>query len=86
MLVDVKIKPNAKKSEVSGFKEGALLVSVKEQPIEGKANKAMIELLAKKLRIAKSCIELKKGSKSKLKRIEIDCIDEKNLKKILGVG
>ncbi len=84
MEIVVKIKPNAKKSSILGFKDGCLLVSVKEQPIEGKANKAMIELLAKYLKVAKSCIELKKGAKSKLKKVEINCVDKVVLTKLFG--
>ncbi len=84
MIIDVKLKPNSKKSEILGFKDGCLHINVKEQPIEGRANKAMIEILAKKLRIAKSCIELKKGQKAKMKKVEIGCIDEKEILKIIG--
>jgi len=84
VIVSVRIKPNAKQSAVSGFKDGCLIVSVKEQPVEGKANKAMIELLAKHLGIAKSCVKLLKGAKSKLKKVEIECIDENTLTSLLG--
>ena len=84
MIIDIKLKPNSKKSEILGFKDGCLHISVKEQPIEGRANKAMIEILAKKLKIAKGCIELKKGQKAKIKRIEISCIDEQEILKIIG--
>ena len=84
VVVSVKIKPNAKQSTILGFKDGCLIVSVKEQPIEGKANKAMVELLAKHLGVAKSCVKLLKGAKSKLKKVEIECIDENTLKRLLG--
>jgi hypothetical protein len=84
MVVMVRLKPNAKQNAVLGFKDNCLFVSVKEQPIEGRANEAMIKTLSKHLGIAKSCIKLLKGSKSKLKQIKIDCIDEKNLMKLLG--
>ncbi len=84
MLIDVKLKPNAKKSEIVGFDNGYLRINVKEQPIENRANKAMVELLSKYLGIAKSCIELKKGTKSKLKRIKINCLDKQDLNKFFG--
>ena len=84
MIVDIKLKPNSKKSEILGFKDGCLHISVKEQPIEGKANKAMIEILAKRLKVAKGCIKLKKGQKAKTKKLEIDCIDEKEFFEIMG--
>ncbi len=84
VIVEVKLKPNAKKSEILGFKENILLVSVKEQPIEGKANASLIKLLSKKLKIAKSCIKFKSGEKSKTKKLVIDCIEKETFTKMLG--
>lgn len=50
---------------------GELLVYVREPAVEGKANVAVIELLAKYFNIPKSSIQLISGHKSKLKRFEI---------------
>jgi uncharacterized protein (TIGR00251 family) len=70
MIIKAKVKTNAKNEKIVE-KEDYWEISVKEPPIEGKANKRIIELLAKHLKIPKSRIEIKKGSKSKLKIIEI---------------
>ncbi len=75
MIFDVKVKPNSKKESI-GFENGMIVVKIRERPIEGKANKALIEKLAKALGVAKSCIQIVGGEKSKNKRVSIDCIDD----------
>ena len=83
MIFDVKVKPNSKK-EFIGFENGMIVVKIKERPTEGKANKALIEKLAKALGVAKSCIQIISGEKSKSKRVSIDCIaDEKKIHELL---
>jgi len=70
MIIKVKVKTNAKVEKIVE-KEDLLEISVKEQPIEGKANKKIIELLSKHFKIPKNKIEIKKGLKSKIKIVEI---------------
>jgi len=79
LIIDVKLKPNAKNNEILGFKDGVLQIRVKDAPIEGKANKALVKLLAKRLKIAKSCIKIKSGEMSKIKRLIVECIEEKEI-------
>lgn len=55
-----------KKSEVVTYK-----VSVKEAPVSGKANEAIIRALAKYFDVAKSNIHLISGQSSKQKLFEI---------------
>ncbi len=84
MVINIKIKPGAKRNSIMGFKDGYWHIAVSQQPIEGKANRALMEFLAKQLGIAKSCISILKGSKSRLKKVEINCISEKNIIDLLG--
>jgi len=67
----VKVKTRAKKSKIEKIGENNFIVSTKELPIEGKANKAIIESLAGYFNIKKSEIEIIRGHKSKEKIIEI---------------
>ncbi len=82
-ILKVHICPNAKKEEILGlYNNEYLKISVMAQPIDGKANKALINLLAKKLHIAKSNITIVKGENSRDKILNIDMnetIDFKNL-------
>lgn len=70
-IVEVTIKPNAKKAAVREEEDGSLTVSVPAPPKDGKANKALIELLAKHFSVPKSRLSIVSGEKSKNKKIEI---------------
>lgn len=73
MKIQVKVKTGARENRVSFDKENNLYtVSTKVQPIEGKANEAVIKLLSEFFNVPKSDINLKTGPKSKIKIFEID--------------
>lgn len=71
----VRLTPRASREDVSGIAEGvdgvALQVHVRAVPEKGKANKALLALLAKWLGVAKSDVTLASGGKSRLKRVHI---------------
>lgn len=70
MKISVKIKTRARQESVN--ENGKIFnVSVKELPIEGRANKKVIEILAKYFNKPKSNIKIISGHKSKNKIIEI---------------
>ena len=68
LIIKLKISPNASKNEIIN-KDGEIKVKVTAQPIENKANKALIEFLSKSVKIAKSNIEIVKGETSKEKTL-----------------
>ena len=67
-ILPVRAHPGARRNEIRGVQDGMLKVSVTQAPEKGKANKAVIELLAKKLGLKKSQIELIAGETSHQKR------------------
>ncbi|WP_286757848.1 DUF167 domain-containing protein [Ralstonia sp. RL] len=67
----VQIMPNAKKSEVIGVLDDALKIRLHAQPIEGKANEALVRYLADALDVPKSAVTITHGHTSKRKVIEI---------------
>jgi len=71
MRIEVKLKPNARIDSVELISGGKYSVAVKKPAQEGKANKALIDLLSEYFDVPKSRIEIIKGHKSKNKVIEI---------------
>ena len=61
LLLDVKATPKAARDEIAGIRNGALLVKTTAPPDKGKANTAIIALLAKTIGIPKSALELVSG-------------------------
>jgi len=71
MKIDVRVKPNSRMEEVTQEGVSTFTVRTKEPPIEGRANRAVVRLLAKHLGIRESQLRIVKGLKSKAKVIEI---------------
>lgn len=70
--ISVRVKPGSKKGPlVVPVPGGNLVVYAREPAVGGKANKAVIELLAKHFGVPKSNVQLISGQKSKLKRFKI---------------
>lgn len=74
-MITVKLTPKAAKNEVKGWAEGAdglkmLKVSVTAPPDKGKANKALIELLAAHYKVPKSTIEIVRGETDRIKTVK----------------
>jgi uncharacterized protein (TIGR00251 family) len=67
----LQITPNAKRSEAVGVFDGMLKIRLQAQPIEGKANEALVRYLAGVLGVPKSAVAITHGHASKRKIIEI---------------
>ena len=72
MQKQVKVKPNSRKQNIEESTDGSLTIHLKSPPVDGKANKELIELLAKKFDVPKFQIRIKSGLSSRTKLIEID--------------
>lgn len=71
MRIFVKTKPGARKEEIEKLDDTHYVVSVTEQPIEGRANAAILKLLADHFRVALSDVGIVSGYMSRQKVIEI---------------
>ncbi|HEV2248894.1 MAG TPA: DUF167 domain-containing protein [Candidatus Limnocylindria bacterium] len=65
----VRLIPRASRSSVSGIREGALVVRVTAAPVNGAANRALVELLGKTLHVAPTSIRIESGATSARKRL-----------------
>ena len=83
ILVNIKIVPNSSKNEIV-IEEEFIKVKITAQPIEGKANKALIEFLSKKFKIPKTSIELVKGETNKEKTLLFKTTDEEKQNLIIS--
>lgn len=82
LIIRIKIVPNSSKNDII-IEDEFIKVKVTAQPIENKANKALIEFLSKSFKIAKSNIEILKGDTSKDKTILIRTADENKRNEII---
>ncbi|RMF97373.1 MAG: DUF167 domain-containing protein [Candidatus Schekmanbacteria bacterium] len=81
-VLKVKVIPKSSKKEIVCDGIGGIKVKVNVPPIEGKANKACIELLAQYFKIPKSKIEIIGGTKSRNKIVRFFDIENDKMQKI----
>jgi uncharacterized protein (TIGR00251 family) len=67
----VRVQPGAKRDEVLGFQEGVLRIKLAAPPIEGRANKALVAILAGLLKVPKQQVIVVAGSSARDKLIEV---------------
>ncbi len=81
LILNLRISPNASKNEIIKSEDG-VKVKITAQPIDGKANKALVEFMSKNFKIPKTSFEIIKGETSKDKTVLIKCKDEEKLQKL----
>lgn len=67
----VKVVPGASRDRVAGLWNGALRVTVSAPPERGRANEAVIALLAKRLGVGRGAITVVSGETQPLKRVRV---------------
>ncbi|KTC78891.1 hypothetical protein Lche_0911 [Legionella cherrii] len=63
------VQPGAKKTEIVGIHEGALKIRLNTPPIEGRANKALLQFVAQLFKVPVRQVNLKRGDKSRHKTV-----------------
>ncbi len=83
VIIKVKIVPNSSKNDII-LEDEFIKVKITAQPIENKANKALIEFLSKNFKIPKTSIEIIKGDTSKEKTILLSTVDSQKRSEIIS--
>lgn len=71
MKISVLVKPGAKDERVDQVDKKMYRVSVKARPVDGKANDAVVAVLAKYFSVPKRHVEIVTGTRGKTKIVEI---------------
>ncbi len=72
MTINCRVIANAKEISVIKQKDGSYKIRLNVKPVEGKANKKLVEVLARYFNAAKSRVNIIKGETSKNKIVEIE--------------
>ncbi|MDR2344967.1 MAG: DUF167 domain-containing protein [Planctomycetaceae bacterium] len=81
VLIDIRAYPGSKRNEIRGIYDGALKVSVTQQPEKGKANNAIRKQLAKYLNVKISQVDLISGETNSTKKFLLRNIKIQDIKK-----
>ena len=66
------MKPNSRIDEITCDENRLYHIKIKAPPVDGKANKYLVEILSSHFGVAKSRIKILKGETSSFKIIEIE--------------
>jgi uncharacterized protein (TIGR00251 family) len=80
----VRVLPRSSRSEIIGEAEGVLRVKLTAPPVEGAANKALVELLSDKLKVAKSRITILTGQSGRAKVISVAGLTKADISHLLS--
>jgi uncharacterized protein (TIGR00251 family) len=69
LLMDVRVQPKSSQNALVGIHDNSIKIKLNAPPVEGKANKALIQLVAKLLRCPKSSVTIIAGQASRNKRV-----------------
>jgi len=83
-LIAVKVVPRAGKDEIVGWLEGALKIRIQAPPEDGRANRALEELLAEALGLKKNAVTVAAGWSSSRKRVEVVGLTRDEIVRRLG--
>ena len=76
MLLHVQVKPNSRTNSISIDDAGTIRIKIHAPPIDGKANKHLIEYCAELFNLPKSKIEITKGHNAPHKTIKLDAAED----------
>ena len=84
-VLRVRVTPRSGSDALAGWRDGVLRVRLAAPPVEGRANEALVRLLAKLLGTAPSQIRILSGEAGREKRLSIDGVDADTLRLRLGI-
>ena len=82
--IAVRVQVRAKRDEIAGEREGVLVVRVSAPPVDGRANRALCKLIARRAGVAPSKVTIVRGEGSRDKLVRVEGIDAVALRAALA--
>jgi uncharacterized protein len=83
VVLNVKAQTRSSKAGIDGILGDAVKVRIRCAPVDGKANKELVETLADEFSLPKSRVEFKSGETSKQKRILLRGLSAADVRKVI---
>jgi uncharacterized protein (TIGR00251 family) len=74
--LNVRLRARGRKDELIGMKDRVLQARVSAPPVDGKANRALCRLIAKRVGVAPSRVSILRGEKARDKLVRVEGVDE----------
>ena len=86
MDLEVRLQPRAGRDEIAGVRDGRVVVRVTAPPVDGRANKALCELIAKRAGVARGRVTVVRGERSRDKVVRVEGADPEALRRALKIS
>ena len=83
VILNVRAQPRSSRSGIDGLLGDSVKVRIRCAPVDGKANKELVETLADAFGVAKSSVVFKSGETSKTKRILIRGVEAAKVRTVV---
>lgn len=84
VVLEVKVVPGSSRTKLAGMLDGTVKVKVAAAAEKGKANRCLIEFLAKELGVKKKAIEIISGKTSPVKQVQIEGVCAEDIVVVLS--
>ena len=81
--ISIRLQPRAKREEVVGERGGAIVVRVTAPPVDGKANAALCQLIARLVRVSSTRVAVVRGQTSRDKVVRVEGVTQADLRAAL---
>jgi len=72
VLLQVRVKPRSRTSELVRESDGTWVARLKAPPVDGRANQELVSLVAAHLKCPKAAVSIKSGASGRLKLVKVD--------------
>jgi uncharacterized protein (TIGR00251 family) len=79
----VRLTPRASRDEIAGWQGDELRVRLRAPPVDGRANEALLRLLASRLDVSPSSIEFVSGATARVKRLRVEGLTDAEVRRRL---
>lgn len=81
--IEVRLRPRGHRSQLMGISDGVLQARVTAAPVDGRANKALCRMIAKRIEVAPSKVSVVQGEKSRNKVVRVESVSATALEQAL---
>lgn len=82
-LLRVRVQPRAKRSEVAGQRDGAVVIRVAAPPVDGKANAALCRFVADVVGVPRRAVSVARGESGRDKLLRVEGLDADAVRRAL---
>lgn len=82
----VRVQPRASRTELAGPYGEGVKVRLASPPVEGEANRELVEFLAEALGVSRAAVRIARGARSRSKTVEVEGVGPERVRRALSEG